>query len=59
MPLPLGKDWLNVEYFDGIDIFFIDLVSKKGLIFFGQYIKKSATVSRWKKAVSKATKAAN
>ena len=35
MPLPLGKDWLNVEYFDGIDIFFIDLVSKKGLIFFG------------------------
>ena len=46
MPLPLGKDWLNVEYFDGIDIFFIDLVSKKGLIFFGQYLKKSATVSR-------------
>ena len=46
MPLPLGKDWLNVEYFDGIDIFFIDLVSKKGLIFFGQYLTKSATVSR-------------
>ena len=46
MPLPLGKDWLNVEYFDGIDIFFIDLVSRKGLIFFEQYLTKSATVSR-------------
>ena len=46
MPLPLGKDWLNVEYFDGFDIFFIDLVSRKGLIFLGPYYTKSATVSR-------------